>query len=216
MQFHLTVKSGNVKTGPIPVSTSDARTCPTSCGMYQVCYAKSGPLSIHWKQVSKGTRGTSWDVFCSQVANIPEGQIWRHNQAGDLPGIDGTIDTPMLRQLVNANRGKRGFTYTHKPMTRSNAAAVKHANEHGFTINLSADSLEIADTLAALKIAPVTVVLPVDAPHKLQTPADRTVIKCPAQTTDGMTCEKCGLCAIATRKAIIGFEAHDAKKNQIK
>jgi hypothetical protein len=109
----LTRISHNAKTGPIPVSTTESKTCPPLCGQYDTCYGKYGPLGIHWGLVDRGERGVDWSEFCEQVRRLPKGQLWRHNQAGDLPG-DGTyIDSDALRALVEANRGKRGFTYTH-------------------------------------------------------------------------------------------------------
>jgi hypothetical protein len=58
--FHLTLKSRNVKTGPIPVSTSTRKTCPDSCPFKNNgCYAESGPLAIHWKAVTQGKRLTN-------------------------------------------------------------------------------------------------------------------------------------------------------------
>ena len=107
MTVHLTLKSSNAKTGPIPVSTSSSDTCPRSCGQFETCYAKSGPLAIHWKATSAAERGTGWATFCEAIAALPDGQLWRHNQAGDLPGTDGKIDTVKLRALIQANQGKR-------------------------------------------------------------------------------------------------------------
>ncbi len=80
------------------------------------CYAKSGPLALHWSKVSDGSRGTDWRTFCESIASLPEGQLWRHNQAGDLPGMNLEIDRIMLADLVDANKGRNGFTYTHKPV----------------------------------------------------------------------------------------------------
>jgi len=106
MQVHLTLKSANVKTGPIPVSTTERDSCPTDCKMKNECYAASGPLALHWAAVSNGTRGTAWGQFTASIAALPEGQLWRHNQAGDLPQVDGTIDAVKLGQLVAANAGR--------------------------------------------------------------------------------------------------------------
>jgi len=77
-----------------------------------------------------------------------------------------------LAQLVEANQGKRGFTYSHKPATGANREAVAAANKAGFTINLSANNLSHADELAAHEIAPVVVVLPanVQGNAKVHTP----------------------------------------------
>ena len=60
------------------------------------------------------------------------------------------INPRMLAELVAANRGKRGFTYTHKPPSQE-CAAIRRANRNGFTINLSADTLEEEDKLARKK-----------------------------------------------------------------
>ena len=61
-----------------------------------------------------------WQSFLSAIYSLPVGQLWRHNQAGDLPGIGNKIDVKQLGQLVKASEGKRGFTYTHKPLTKVN------------------------------------------------------------------------------------------------
>lgn len=142
MLVSLTLKSGNAKVGPIPVSTSSEDTCPTSCGMYRECYAKMGPLRIHWWAVTDGRRGDTWGEFNRKIGALPVGQLWRHNQAGDLPGVGDKLDTKALGELVKANRGRRGFTYTHKPLTTAaERKAVAKANAGGFTVNLSADTL---------------------------------------------------------------------------
>lgn len=203
----LVASSKNRKTGPIPVSTSSSETCPSSCSFYgQGCYAEYHQTKIHWSKVPE--RGVSWDAFCQAIRELPVGQLWRHNEAGDLPGVGKRIAPELLMRLVAANVGRRGFTFTHKPMkSAQHRELVASANRCGFTINLSADSLREADQLAALEIAPVAVVVPKDAPIRLKTPAGRRVVICPAETS-GLTCEQCKLCAQPNRKAIIGFRAH--------
>jgi hypothetical protein len=129
--------------------------------------------------------------------------------------LGDAIDGKALRDLVKANAGKRGFTYTHKPMDRAgNRRAVAHANANGFTVNLSADTLAEADHLADLSIGPVVVVL--DAAegvrHDVLTPSGRKVATCPATYRDGVTCASCQLCARPNRKVIVGFPAHGVSK----
>ena len=224
--YHMTRVSGNVKTGPMPVSTSGEQTCPPACPYKNNdgCYAKSGPMRFHWQAISQGTRGHTWPEFLEIVATLPLKQLWRHNQAGDLSGLANEIDDGKLQELVTVNKkaGLHGFTYTHKPMWEDldakipvsaktaarNREAVKKANQGGFTINLSADTLAEADRLAALDIGPVVVVLPQETPESLLTPEGRKVIVCPAQTRDRMTCVNCKLCANTDRDVIIGFQAH--------
>lgn len=209
----LTLKSRNAKTGPIPVSTTTALTCPVSCPFNRNndggCYADGGPLRIQWGKVTEGKAGMEWAAFCEAVAKLPEGQLWRHNQAGDLPGMGDDIHAGKLLELVMANKGKRGFTYTHKPMTPDNAAAVAWANREGFVINLSGNNLQHADELADLGIAPVVVVLPASQTENTTTPKGRKVVVCPATVRDDVSCMTCGLCA-RLREAIVGFPAHGA------
>lgn len=218
MRFALTVVSRNRKTGPIPVSTSSADTCPPSCAQFAACYAKQGRTAMHWEALNRGKRkhqgDDSW--LAAQIRALPEGQLWRHNEAGDLPGCGETVDVTAMVRLVDANKGRRGFTYTHKNPDRPEVrAAVQFANNNGFTVNLSADGLKDADRKASLGIAPVvTVVDAGEARETFRTPGGRRVTVCPAVTRDGVTCQTCGLCQVSGRKSIVAFPAHGTNKGK--
>jgi len=120
----------------------------------------------------------------------------------------------MLQALVAANRGKRGFTYTHKPVLShsENAEAIREANRQGLTVNLSADSIEEADELVALSIGPVPVVLPERTKKAFKTPAGHWVIICPNSLNEKAKCSSCQLCQKRDRKPIIGFPVHGSGK----
>lgn len=209
MRFTFVSKSHNVKTGAIPVTYSSAETCPDACALKRNgCYAETGNVGLHWRKLSAGeVKALDFSQLLSNVAALPMGQLWRHNVAGDLPGENNAIDPLALDMLAIANRGKRGFTYTHKPLTKTNALAVKRAVAMGFTINLSADSMAEADAKSGLG-APVVVVVPSDHPAHSKTPQGRHVIVCPAQTNEDVSCESCQLCQRPNRKAIVAFRAH--------
>lgn len=214
--FHLTLKSDNGKTGPIPVSTSPASTCPDSCPLKSGgCYAKSGPLKLHWDAVSDNQRGVYWAEFISAIKSLPANQLWRHNQAGDLPGCSDSIDATALAELARANAGKRGFTYTHKPPTKENLRAIKAARKAGFIVNLSANSPAHADKLLKHGL-PVVTVLPTEAiAHKsAKTPNGAQIIVCPATRSEKVNCSTCGLCQKAERPFVIGFPAHGTSKKK--
>lgn len=216
-QVHLTLKSRNEKVGPIPVSTTEAKSCPGDCPFKKSgCYADGGPLALFWGKVSRGDAGVSWGEFCGQVAALPEGQLWRHNQAGDLPTVDGVnIDNVEMAQLLVANQGRKGFTYTHhNPAQGFNGKIIKAANEQGFTVNLSGNNLKHADTLAALNIGPVVAVVDVDHPEKSTTPEGRAVVVCPEQTGKAKSCAECKLCQKANRGVIVAFRAHGVSKRK--
>jgi hypothetical protein len=221
MNYHLTLESGNQKTGPIPVSTTERSSCPPTCPFFDKgCYAKGGPLGIHWSQVSKQKRGGNLGAFTEQIRNLPQGQLWRHNQAGDLPGKGVNIARGALNRIVEANVGKRGFTYSHKPVTKhkraaENREAIREANARGFTVNLSGNNPAHADELVALGVGPVVSVVPEGTPNKFVTPAGNRGVICPAQQRDDVTCAKCGLCSHANRKIIVGFLPHGQSKNAV-
>jgi len=212
--YYLNRKSQNRKTGKIPVSTSSAKTCPNNCPFKDNgCYANGFPLKGRWQEVTEGRRGTNLDKFCHEIAALPDGQLWRHNQAGDLPGDGGKIDSGGLAQIVKANKNKRGFTFSHYDVTnKANANAIARANKNGFTINLSANNVEHADELAALNIGPVATVLPLDFEGPTaKTPQGRRIAQCPATFKD-TTCEDCQLCQRVNRSVIVGFPAHGNSK----
>jgi hypothetical protein len=207
-----TLRSGNAKTGPIPVSISERGTCPPSCSLFRAgCYASYGKLGAHWRGV--GTSSGSWipfEAFLGRVRSLPEGSLWRHNEAGDLAGEGEDLDREALRALVAANRGRRGFTFTHKTHTRY-TNVYKRAIAAGFTVNLSADSLKEADRLQKRGL-PTVVLLPADAPDRgIKTPGGHAVVVCPAQTSH-LTCASCQLCAKPFRHSIVGFKAHGQSK----
>lgn len=194
-------------------------TCPEACSVkYLGCYALYGLTGKWWREVT--AEGDDWPTFCEDVAALPTGQLWRHNTAGDLPGDGRNIDALALAMLVSANRGRRGFTFTHYEVEGiwnfGNARAVSSANRHGFTVNLSSESLEEADALMDLNdaewLAPVCVLLPSDAPVRIKTPGGRRVVVCPAELHAAVMCASCQLCANPRRKSVVGFRAHGQAK----
>lgn len=207
--YHFTRISRNAKTGPMPVTTTSANSCPPDCRLKRNgCYAESGPLALHWRAVSKGGRGGSFDELLQNIATLRRHALWRHNQAGDLtPSSPGAFDGRLLMKLAIANRGRRGFTYTHYAPTAANGAAIRRANELGFTVNLSAETLAQADAHAELGIAPVVVILPGGTTKPMRTPGGSHVVVCPA-SLGNTDCLNCGICQQRDRVAIMGFPAH--------
>ena len=218
-QVHLTMKSSNEKTGKIPVSTTEAQTCPAACPFNNAneggCYAESGPLKMHWMKVSDKARGDTWPVFIGKIANLKADTLWRHNQAGDLPGRNDQLDATACMELAQANDGKRGFTYTHYDVlgSKRNRMIVTQMNRSGFTVNLSANNVAHADQLADLDAGPVATVLPIDQIDNTVTPAGRKVVVCPATIRDDVSCASCQLCQ-RKRDFIIGFPAHGTSKKK--
>jgi len=215
--FHITPKSKNAKVGKMAVTTSTAKTCPTSCPFKRNgCYADSGPLKLHWDKVTEGERGDDWSTFISKIKDLPTGSKWRHNQAGDLPGDMEKLNDEKCIELAKANKGKRGFTYTHYDVLNNfqNAITVNSMNHLGFTVNVSANNLEHADKLCDMDIAPVATVLPIEQTTNTVTPKGRKVVVCPATYKDDVSCASCMLCEKWDRNVVVGFPAHGTSKKK--
>ena len=202
----------NQKVGFIPYGTVGAQTCPTSCPlMGNGCYAEAGPLMIHWRNVTGG-KGLTLAEFCEALQGLPRFQLWRHGQAGDLPGIDKRINPKALAAITAAQHGRRGFAYTHKPLTAANRRHIEAANAGGFAVNVSANGPKDVDRILATGIkAPVVTMLKKAAPKVTMTAGGARVVRCPAYNDDKTTCATCGLCAIRDRDYVIGFPAHGSR-----
>ena len=223
-QTALTIKSTNKKTGSIPVSTTTAKTCPTTCPFNNSnaggCYADSGPLAIHWRKVTSLDRGVSFDKFLDQIENLPPEQIWRHNQAGDLPGNGKKLDSKACNDLSKANKGKNGYTYTHyNPAIYNNSKIIQSMNNAGFTVNLSGNNAAHAIALKKkYKSSPVVSVVSsnhFDNKKRSYKKEGVTFVQCPADYNDKVNCKSCKLCAIPTRTSVICFPAHGTQKKRI-
>jgi hypothetical protein len=211
MKYHFIQASSNRKTGPIPQTYTSRDSCPPSCAHFRAdCYAEDFYTRLTWDKVP--ARGTDLTGLTAAIKRLPMGQLWRHNVAGDLPGEGETVDAAALGEIVKANRGRKGFTYTHKHSPDAIQWAG-HATQWGFTVNLSADDAGHADELSAHGL-PVVAIVPMDTPKHSTTPQGRPILICPAQTTEYMTCALCALCQRADRRHIIGFRAHGTKAKQ--
>lgn len=223
MRFQFTLKSKNAKTGPISVTTTPRPTCSDACPFRRKgCYADGGPLSILWDRLTRGEVGIDWRAYIARLSALPGGVMVRLHQAGDFPGDKSDsrlIDWDSLKDYIRASLGKNFFTFCHYDMSLAhNRDMVETANLHGLTVNLSANSPAHADQLAAYGIAPVVCVVPENHPAKSKTPAGRTLLVCPAQQREDMTCQRCGLCAKQhdeRKSVIVAFRAHGSTKNKI-
>lgn len=207
-----TEQSGNHKTGPIPVSRSVSSTCPTGCAFLKVCYASYGPGSWHWKRLDN-SGGMPWEQFLHRVKALWKGTLWRHNESGDLPHVNGTINRKLVRELTAANKGKMGFTYTHHVLNEANLKTLREANDGGFTINISCETVEQVDAVRRLGLPAVLVV---DKPLEkgATTPDGHPLRGCPAEWSN-ITCSRCGLCQRRDRASVYVFHAHGSGTKHI-
>lgn len=229
--YLMTLRTKNTKVGNIPVSMSSPATCPPSCKLREMCYAMTGKLHLVWWKLGQGllTNGTYFSDFCKQIRELPESvTVWRHNQAGDLPGRHNHLNRSKCLQIAEANRAdgrnRGGYSYSHYPVfakegvsehtAKHNRGVIAEMNKRGFTVNLSADHPAEADEMVKLDIGPVVTVLPSDAKGRQRTPAGHKVRVCPAVLSKKVSCATCKVCNVQDR-AIIGFPAHGNGKKKV-
>jgi hypothetical protein len=231
--YLLTRRSSNRKVGKgSPVSMSTMATCPPACKLREGCYATCGRLGLIWWKLSEGklVNDVGFTEFCGQVRDLDESvTIWRHNQAGDLPGKNNRLNKRRCLQLARANaaggRNRGGYTYTHYPVLptpgvpmatiRHNREVIKAMNDLGFAVNVSADKPGDVDAMLALGIGPVVTLLPMDCDKGFRTAEGALVIPCPAVLRHEVNCVECKICQKGERKSVVGFPAHGTSKKRV-
>lgn len=215
--YHLTKKSSNTKTGPIAVSTTSRDSCPSTCPLKgNGCYAESGPLRLHWDKVRPDERGLDIESFVSAIKSLPDGSCFRHNQAGDLPHMNGIINAYALGLIANAcgERKLKAWTYTHHDTKHyGNKELIKAAPDMGMTVNVSAHS-QVHAIECYREGMPAVCIVPKDTKVNSWCNDGVKFVVCPAQTKVNKTCADCQLCANANRACVVAFKAHgnSAKK----
>jgi hypothetical protein len=122
----------------------------------------------------------------------------------------------MLAKLAEANKGRKGWTYTHHRLTPENLAALADATAKGFTVNISTELVSYADHLMTKYGLPAVAVVPSDQTERIyRTKSGRKVVTCPATIFDDITCAKCGICQQADRDFIVAFPAHGTAKKTV-
>ena len=173
--FALTLRSRNTKTGPIPVSTSSrlALSCPVQQRQCRRLLRRVGAVGAVLGKVSDGRAAAPMTRSWRLLPRCRPANFGGMTKPATYPAPATRSMPACWRSLSTANAGRRGFTYSHKPLTPDNAAAIAAANAGGFTINLSANTLAHADELADAAVGPVVAVLPLDYARK-ETRAGKT------------------------------------------
>jgi hypothetical protein len=141
--------------------------------------------------------------------------LWRHNQAGDLYKPGTLTGQTALAALTTANRGRRGFTYSHHKLTPSTVRAFKAATANGFTVNSSCETERAADAAISKGIRAVFVVPAGETRTAWQTADGNRAVVCPAQRFERMDCATCQLCQARPQNVAIAFKAHGTQWRKV-
>lgn len=216
--LHVVARSGNAKTGDIPVTYRPMRTCEPTCPLLPKkdsggCYGTGRIFGLAQKLSGERTVG---DIRAKLAGRNPNATIGRDRVVGDVikVGPDGetTFDVEYVETVAEAftAEGLTPFGYTHawRRMTADDIARTKAS---GYALNASCESL--ADVAQALAMGLDATIANDDVPEGTMVDG-RRVVTCPAQTRDDTSCATCGLCAKTDRKAIVRFKIHGTAKKR--
>jgi hypothetical protein len=129
-KYLITKKTANAVTGPIMVTTSPRITCPLLCALRKggkgelagLCYAEHGALggfiwttldrALPGQKVLNGIRIYDFAELLYEIRCLPNGSLWRHNIAGDLPSNNKTtIDRGTARNHGRQQRPPRLYVH---------------------------------------------------------------------------------------------------------
>ena len=212
MNFHFIPKSGNKKTGFMPVTYNSRLSCPDSCIFKNNgCYADNYHTRLNWDKVTSGERGGTFKELLNNIKALKPGTIWRACIAGDIPSNNkGVISRTYIKGITEANQGLKGYTYTHNRLDiGENISLLKTANKQGFTVNISTETEAAADNAVLNNLPAVIVVKSTEKRRSWLTKNKNKILVCPAQDeTKNVNCIDCGLCQNRPKNLIIAFLAH--------
>ena len=217
MNFHFVKKSGNKKTGFMPVTYNSRLSCPNSCIFRNNgCYADNYHTALNWDKVTSGQRGGTFKELLNNIKALKPGTIWRACVAGDIPSNSkGEMSRTYLKGITEANKGLKGYTYTHNRLDiGENISLLKTANKKGFTVNISTETEAAADNAILNSLPAVMVVKSTETRLSWFTKNKNKILVCPAQT-NGVNCIDCQLCQHRPKQLIIAFKAHGNQTKKI-
>lgn len=213
---HLSPKSGNSKTGPIPVTYRAMDTCPEDCpflptGETGGCYGTGRIFAMARKFAATVTMGSLRDRLGKRDKSA---RFLRDRVVGDVI-TDGEIDHGYIRSIASLAREFAlipfGYSHAWRRFTRADVDAIAST---GYVMNASCETR--ADVREAIDLGmPVTIASDlVEDGETFTRPDGKTlrVVTCPAQTRENVTCASCGLCAKRDRAAIVRFLIHGTAK----
>ena len=210
----IVAKSGNSKTGPIPVTYRPERTCEPTCPLLGAgCYGTGRIFGIAEKYARDTTRAEASAKLGKVSADA---RYLRDRVVGDVitTADDGSLvfDIEYVEAIaeVALEHDLRPFGYSHA-WRRMTADDVERTAAAGYVLNASCET--VSDVEQALALGLPATIANDDVPEGT-TISGKRVVTCPAQTREGTSCATCGLCAKPQRAAVVRFQIHGTAKNK--
>lgn len=210
------VKSGNRKLGIVSTTLAAQASCPESCVFKNGggCYAERGPLMVfHVKKLNSNAESldsSPLDVAVEEASAIDAmrvvpGRPLRLHTVGDCSTDEAARTVADAARRYVERGGGPVWTYTHAWHT------VKRSSWGDVSVLASCET-DADIRLARRRGYAAAVVVPEFSGRKLQHWRSETLLPCPAQTTENVTCNDCRLCmndrGLKSRGYAIAFAVH--------
>lgn len=214
-------RSSNPKLGDsvaVTYASIDA-TCPKDCALRDDgCYAQLGRVGIHEARLDDdgGTERAAREEYHAVTGQVLAGKVrdktdMRLHVSGDARTGAAARYMYRIAKVWHSVVGGAVWTYTH--------AWRKVARRNWGTVSVLASCENHSHVVEATARGYAAAI--VTGPHKdakAYKVGDHTYIPCPSQTR-GVKCADCRLCfddkKLASRNAVIAFEAHGARRNNV-
>lgn len=216
---HVTARSGNAKTGDIPVTYRPMTTCEPTCpflpsGDIGGCYGTGRIFGM----AAKYAATVSVDSVRTKLRKRnPAARFMRDRVVGDVVTESGAIDHAYIRTIAALAREADlipfGYTHAWRRMTSDDVAEIAAT---GYVINASCESRDDVRHAVALGMPTVIASDIVDDGETFTRPDGTTlrIVTCPAQSRDDVTCASCGLCTRPERRAVVRFNIHGTARKR--
>lgn len=201
-------KSGDSKTGPVPVTYRHIGTCPPDCifrpdGEIGGCYGTGRIFAL---------ADTAADVSVSDAAERIErgrdraARVFRDRIVGDMVRADGRLERRYAAGIAAVADivGLPVIGYSHAWRTFT-VADVSYLGGLGYIPNASCETVgDVSDAIGRGFPAVITS----DTVPERTVIGGRRVITCPAARSESVSCNTCRLCARPDRPTVVRFPIH--------
>lgn len=217
--------SHNAKTGKVSATYVAQQSCPSTCSFKRNgCYAEQGSAAFTTRRLNRAS-----DQIIAEGIDLSPEIIATHEAeairalTGKLPlrvHVVGDAITDRAASIVadamlehSAKRGQFAWTYTHAWRD------VQVSSWHGVSVLASCETA--SDVREATARGYATCIVVDEHPSNKRYERDGvSILPCPQEQGNGLTCADCGLCSRAdvlkARGLTVGFAAHSAKAEAVK
>jgi hypothetical protein len=216
-------RSDNRKLGPVSATYVSQSSCPSDCPLFRKgCYAEHGYAGVTTARLNRSALRDAREIARREaraIAGLSGKRVLRLHVVGDARTnaaacVLGKAARSYAARGDKPARGKKVWTYTH-------AWKRVRRDSWGESVSVLASCETPAQARDAMAQGyAAALVVPSFESTRAYYRDGITVLPCPAQTHDDVTCESCGLCRdderLRERGLVIAFAAHGCREDTVR